>query len=412
MYQSSRPLESFQISKPAEDIQERLSAKIQIEILKQDGKIPFSQFMQMALYEPGLGYYQNNLHKFGEKGDFITAPEMGNNFARCLANSVCQLFQSPSQTLSAKQTYQNIVEIGAGSGVLAANLLIELEKLGALPLQYLILEPSAALQHQQKAQLTKKIPELIARVSWISQLPDNFDGFIIANEVLDAIPFERIQRSDNKWLQLGVELDNESFIDCRMESIDESLLPPILVLSDSAEAGVSTHQYSNGYITEYRPLVKSWIKMLAKSLNKGAIMLIDYGYAESEYYHPQRSQGSLTCFIDHHSHSDPFQYVGIQDITAHVDFTEVARSSVQSNLEVSGYTTQAGFLLENGITKMADEISENDADSEEQRYQRSQELQKLLMPGQMGEVIKVILLSKDLDIDIKGFTLQDHLHRL
>ena len=399
MNQSSKPLESFQISEQAKDIQDRLSAKIQSEIFSQDGKIPFSQFMQMSLYEPGLGYYQNNLHKFGEKGDFITAPEMGNNFAKCLARSVRQFFLD-----SSKEMPRCLLEIGAGSGILALNLLTELGQTGTLPDKYLILEPSAQLRSQQKELLKKHLPDYSSSIEWINQLPEKIHGLILANEVVDAIPCERIKRVDGQWLQLGVSHNKQEFIDCLMPLNNDYELPGPLSGKDTVNS------YQDDYTTEYRPLAKGWIKALANSLDSGAILLVDYGYSESEFYHPQRVLGSLTCFISHHSNSQPLQYVGLQDITAHVDFTQIARTAFDNSLEISGYTTQAGFLLENGITDINDEISENEAP--EQRYKRSQELQKLLMPGQMGEVIKVILLSKNLESEIKGFTLQDHLHRL
>lgn len=398
MNQSSKPLESFQISELAKDIQDRLSAKIQSEIIKQGGKVSFSRFMQMALYEPGLGYYQNNLHKFGEKGDFITAPEMGNNFAKCLARSVRRFFSDSIEPTKV------LIEIGAGSGILAVNLLTELQQLDALPAQYLILEPSALLQSQQKALLKQRLPDYFCKIKWLDQLPQKLHGLILANEVVDAIPCERIKRVNGHWIQLGVTHDQGGFIECQMPlAISEDLPGPL--------SGKNTQdRYQNEYTTECRPLVKGWIKALANSLDSGAILLVDYGYSEAEFYHPQRIQGSLSCFIGHHSHSEPLQYVGLQDITAHVDFTQIARTAFENSLEISGFTTQAGFLLENGITEMSDEVSENE--TPEQRYQRSQELQKLLMPGQMGEVIKVILLSKNLECEVKGFTLQDHLHRL
>lgn len=398
MNQSSKSLESFRISEQAKDIQKSLSMKIQAEIITQDGKISFSQFMQMALYEPGLGYYQNNLQKFGEEGDFITAPEMGNNFAKCLARSVQKFF---SDSIEATK---KLLEIGAGSGILAANLLLELEQLNALPAQYLILEPSAQLRSQQKSLLEQRLPGYFSNIKWLDQLPQKLDGLILANEVVDAIPCERIKRVNGQWLQTGVSYEKGEFIECLMPLSNGEDLPSPLTGKDTQE------RYQNKYTTEYRSLMKGWIKALANSLDSGAILLVDYGYSESEFYHPQRMQGSLACFIGHHSHSEPLQYVGLQDITAHVDFTQIARLAFDNSLEISGYTTQAGFLLENGITELSDKASENE--TPEHRYKRSQELQKLLMPGQMGEVIKVVLLTKNLECEIKGFTLQDHLHRL
>ena len=397
MNQSSVSIESFDISEEAKLIQLELSAKIKQEIERQGGKIPFSTFMQMALYQPGLGYYQNNLHKFGEKGDFVTAPEMGANFAKCLANSVRDYLSSNSDKL-------NLLEVGAGSGILAADLLDKLESLSALPNQYFILETSAELKAQQQKLLQDRQKNYFKNIEWISELPQNFHGIILANEVIDAIPCERIVKSNNHWIRMGVSFKNGKFEDCLLDKVDIADLPEELKINgDSGE-------YPEGYRTEYRPLAKGWINALSSSLEQGAILLVDYGYAETELYHPQRTTGSLTCFIKHHSHSEPYKYVGLQDITAHVDFTQIARNADEYSLEVEGFTTQAGFLLENGITESSERLAEQETD--EQRYQRSQELQKLLMPGQMGEVIKVMLLGKNFDGEIKGFSLQDHLHRL
>lgn len=407
MNQNSKLFESFEISDQAKTINELLSAKIRVEINQTNGKIPFSKFMQMALYESKLGYYQNNLHKFGEKGDFITAPEMGKNFAKCIANSISPFFQQSPDHLDHSvhiEQQKSILEIGAGSGALAVNLLSELAELSALPEQYWILEPSASLQNMQQIKLKESLPDYFPYVKWVSKLPENMTGIIIANEVVDAIPCERIKRQNNQWHQLGVTYKNAQFEQCMTKLVDDSELPKILTQRESSK------NYSDGYHAEYRPLVNGWIKSLAKTLHQGAIILLDYGYSESELYHPQREQGSLSCFINHHTHSEPFQFVGLQDITAHVDFTQIARVAYENSLVISGYTTQAGFLLENGITEISEVFEENE--TPQQRYQRSQELQKLLMPGQMGEVIKVILLSKELNVGIKGFTLQDHLHRL
>jgi len=397
MNQSSNPLQSFDISEEGKAIQTNLSSKIQSEIIEQGGKIPFSKFMQMALYQPELGYYQNNLHKFGEKGDFITAPEMGSNFAKCLASGLVDFISSGNGNL-------RLMEIGAGSGILAANLLDELKHLGALPNQYLILEPSAELQAQQKSLLLSRHREYFENIIWISELPEDFRGIILANEVVDAIPCERMVRKDSLWRKLGVSYKGGEFVDCLLDEVKVDDLP------ESLKTTGYLGDYPEGYMAEYRPLVKGWIRAISNSLKQGAIILFDYGYAESELYHPQRLAGSLTCFINHYSHSDPYQYIGLQDITAHVDFTQIAQTAHEFSLEVEGYTTQAGFLLENGIIEISEKLAKNE--SEEQRYKRSQELQKLLMPGQMGEVIKVILLSKNLEPEIKGLSLQDHLHRL
>jgi len=395
MKQSSKPIDSFEMSEEAIEIQKLLTERIIFEIDKQGGKLPFSQFMQMALYQPKLGYYQNRLHKFGDKGDFITAPEIGRYFAQSVAASTSRCFN--------KNNNQSILEIGAGSGALAANLLKSLEKLKSLPEEYLILEPSAQLQAQQKALLKESMPKYFSKIKWLDKLPNGVDGVVIANEVADAIPCERIKFTNNQWVRLGVSHQNGCLQISDMDVISEGKLPQSLT-EDGSE------KFVEGYITEYRPMLDGWIKSLANSLHQGAILLIDYGYPESEFYHPQRTSGTLNCFIRHHQQDDPLQLIGLQDITAHVDFSQIARVADSNGLEVSGYTTQAGFLLENGITEFCDKDSNQQTN--EQRYRISQEIQKLLMPGQMGEVFKVICLTKNFPTEIKGFSLQDHLHRL
>lgn len=397
MNQTSKRLDSFEISQPALEVQQALTRLIIEEIEKQGGYMTFSQFMQMALYQPEFGYYQNGLHKFGEKGDFVTAPEISRYFAQSLANSIANCFTQNKQ--------YSILELGAGSGILASNLLNYLnqeESQGnCLPEKYLILEPSAQLQTQQKQLLKEKNTAFFDRVKWISEMPSSFDGLVIANEVADAIPCERIKKQGDKWYRIGVTHREGVIQESVMEPVRDSELPSVL--------NESNH-WPDGYTTEYRPIIKGWIKSLSQMLNSGAIILIDYGYSQSELYHPQRMTGSLNCFINHHQHDNPLEFVGLQDITAHVDFTQIAAIADDNDLQVSGYTTQAGFLLENGIMQICEQDCLDKTD--EQRYQISQELQKLVMPGQMGEVFKVICLRKELETQIKGFTLQDHLHRL
>lgn len=399
MNEAQRTLDSFEISESAKAIQNQLHQLVCQSIHDAGGKISFSQFMSMALYQPTLGYYQNDLQKFGDKGDYVTAPEMGRLFAQCIANSISKLFKQGGELAN-----QSILEIGAGSGSLVINLMQSLHQLNALPSSYLILEPSSSLQKQQREKVASCIPEISDKVQWISELPRAFNGVILANEVIDAIPFERVKKDNGQWRKLGVGLEFEQLTNSLMNPVVDESLPGPLVAEQFSE------EYVDGYTTEYRPLVNGWIKSLSSALNTGAIMLIDYGYAAAEFYHPQRSAGSLNCFIRHHQHDDPYQLVGLQDITAHVDFTQVALAASKNELNVDGFTTQAGFLLENGITQIAEQ--QNTDVPAEVRYQRSRELQQLLMPGQMGEVIKVILLSKSLNSEISGFSMQDHLHRL
>lgn len=369
------------------------------------GNISFAEFMHAALYEPELGYYQNQLHKLGEKGDFVTAPELGDLFAQCLANSLL--------SLEAEMT-QAILEIGAGTGRMAAGVLLSLAKANQCPLQYSILEPSASLQSLQRQTIETRFNEvlspeqallLLERVVWLSRLPDHFNGVILANEVMDAIACERLVKQGDGWFRLGVGFDGQDFGWQVLDQVGNDELPQVL--------HTNLQLYCDHYVTEVRPLLKPWLKGLANSLHRGCVVLIDYGYPQVEYYHPQRLSGSLRCFSRHQASDDPLLLLGLQDITAHVDFTQVALDAQQAGFEVTGFTTQAGFLLENGI-EACQPFSHELAEQDEliQTVRLSQEIQKLLLPGQMGEVFKVICLNKNYSSIPCGFGLQDHLHRL
>ncbi len=400
--QPSPSLENLAISESAKSIQEQLCEKIRNAIDHAGGQITFSEFVRYSLYSPSLGYYQNELQTFGELGDFVTAPELGQLFAAGIANSLGEL-------LATESSY-SLLEIGAGTGALAVELLNQLEAQDQLPKQYLILEPSASLQKLQKQHINQCTSAIRTKVEWITALPSHFEGIILANEVADAIPFERVSWVAGQWRRLGVSYDNAGFKDCLMDVIEPE------VVNQQLDKLAATGELVEGYTTEYRPQLNGWIKSLDNCLESGAVLLFDYGYVASEYYHPQRASGTLNCFVRHHRHDDPFRFIGLQDITAHVDFSQLARTAVQGSLEVCGFTTQAAFLLENEVAQKAETLAINI--SEEQRFGLSQQMQKLLMPGQMGEVIKAILLTKSNQPNnssfdaIKGFSLQDHLHRL
>lgn len=390
----NKPLEQqFELSAEALAVSDALRKVIEQQVIDCHGFLPFSEFMKTALYYPELGYYQNRQQKFGKSGDFITAPEMGKAFAYSLANSM--------QDYLVDITNSNILEIGAGSGILAVNLVTSLAEFKALPQHYFILEPSPQLQAQQRALIEETVPEHLNRFVWLQSLPTDFNGILLANEVLDAIPCERVVLKDKKWHRKGVGIEQNELVE---------LLRPVENLEELPKPLLGLDAFPEDYETEYRPLLAGWLKALAHSIASGAILLIDYGYNEVEYYHPQRVSGSLSCFVRHKVHSDPLKLIGLQDITAHVDFSHVAQLADLNGLEVHGYTTQAGFLLANGVTEFNQVLAEKLP--EKARYRLSQELQMLLMPGQMGEVVKVISIATDNSIVLKGFELQDHLHRL
>jgi len=380
----------IQISAKAQQINQQLVGLIADKIKQNNRGISFAEYMQLALYAPSLGYYQNGLQKFGAQGDFITAPEMGDLFAYGLVNSIISLDEKLSD---------HLLEIGAGTGQLAGDILLQLEALGRAPEQYFILEPSANLQALQFETIQSKVPQLIDRVKWLKALPQNFHGVIFANEVLDAIPCERIEKTESGWQQLGVTFKNGQFDWKIIDDIAAEDLPELL------QGGA----FIEGYISETRPLVDSWINSLSDCLEQGLILLFDYGYPQLEYYHPQRTDGSLRCFTNHQAHSQPLELTGLQDITAHVDFTQVAKAAIESGLEIDGFTSQAGFLLENRILER---VEANHSSDNATNYAMSQQVQKLTAPGQMGEVIKVIGLSKKVNSTPSGFTLQDQLYRL
>ncbi len=365
---------------------EQVTTHIRKKIEEIGGKISFAKYMDLALYAPGLGYYCAGLQKFGEKGDFITAPEISPLFSRCLANQ-CQQVLS---TLNAPQ----ILEFGAGSGIMAADILCELEQLNCLPEHYLILELSAELQQRQHQTIKKHVPHLLERVRWIHHWPEKpFNGVILANEVLDAMPVRRIQWQGDAIIERMV-CWQDGFTWCDGDDINPEHL---------------TFRHVTGYTSEYNEALDSWIKQAGDSLQNGMILAIDYGYNRQEYYHPQRSDGTLRCHYQHHAHNNPLILPGLQDITAHVDFTAVAQAAIAADLSVAGYTSQAFFLLANGLTERAEA---NYPETVPAQLQLAQQIKKLTMPDAMGETFKVIALTRNIDIPLTGFMMQDYRGRL
>ncbi|MDT8283438.1 MAG: SAM-dependent methyltransferase [Gammaproteobacteria bacterium] len=362
------------------------------------GWIRFSEFMNISLYQPGLGYYSGGLQKFGEQGDFITAPEVSSLFGQCLAGQVTDILQNMALGDEAC-----IIEFGAGSGTLAIDILLRLEKLGLLPEKYLILELSAELQHRQQQTIKQKAVHLYDRVQWLNQLPDDVSkAVVIANEVLDAMPVECFSVSDKdvQALMVGVE--------------DEKLVTAYVVDHEASEKIDSIKQrseivFTEDYGSEYNPAITGWLSALENKLEQAVILLIDYGYNEKEYYHADRSMGTLMCYYQHKAHSDYFWWPGLQDITAFVNFTDVAYGAVASGLEVSGYTTQAAFLLANGLFELHAEQVTDDA---QQQIKLSQQIKTLTLPSEMGERFKVIALTKNYNEPLQGFSLLDLRNRL
>lgn len=348
--------------------------------------------MDAALYTPGLGYYSNGLMPFGEQGDFITAPESGDLFARCLARSLAPVL---------KQGSASLLELGAGSGVLAADLLCVLQRIDALPERYAILERSPAMRALQQARIAQLPGKLQARVEWLDELPRDWVGIILGNEVADALPVRRFHYRENDVYEIGVKVFAGAL-----------QLQEIRADAESAERiTLLAQQYAweEGYQTEYCPALNDWVKSLAGCLKQGVLLLIDYGYGRAEYYHPQRSMGTLICHYRHQAHDNVLWYPGLQDITAFVDFTSVAEAATEAGLVFMGYTSQARFLVGAGIDQV---MSESDPDDLPDFLKMTSDAKRLMLPGEMGDRFKVIGFSRNLNQEIPGFDSQDLRSRL
>ena len=363
---------------------ERLRDLIQQDIAKQGGWIPFSRFMELALYAPGLGYYTAGARKFGAAGDFVTAPEISPLFGRTLARQVAQVMQHSAPY---------IMELGAGSGKLAVDLLLELEQMGNLPERYAILEVSADLRERQRTLLQERASHLLDRVHWLNDLPDSANGAIIGNEVLDALPVHLVRWADDGIVERGVVNKGNHFAWQERQT-------GVPALHQAAQR-ISVPE---DYLSEISLATRGLIHSLCERLTQGALLFIDYGFGASEYYHPQRTRGTLMCHYRHHAHDDPFFLVGLQDITAHVDFSAILESAANCGAELLGYTTQAYFLINCGITEL---LAESNPEKARDHLQLSNQLQKLTSPAEMGELFKVIALGKGIEEPLMGFASGD-----
>jgi SAM-dependent MidA family methyltransferase len=372
---------------------EWLQQLIRREMENAGGSIGFDHFMQLALYAPGLGYYSAGKHKFGQEGDFITAPEMGPLFARCLAHQCAPILRQPDNA--------DMLEAGAGSGVLAADLLLELETLDALPRHYYILELSPALRARQAQTLSQRAAHLAARVRWLDDLPRaGFRGVVLANELLDAMPVQRFVLDASGIQEQCVTWHDGAFA-WHARAADTALIRHI-------EARMNVRALVPGYASEIGLQAEAWVRGMGELLECGLLLLIDYGFPRAEFYHPQRDGGTLMCHYRHRAHGNPLILPGLQDITAHIDFTAIAEAGTDAGLSLLGYTSQAAFLLASGITQFAEQGAEN----ERARVLRAQEIKKLTLPQEMGELFKVMAFGRGPDITLTGFALQDRRGRL
>ncbi len=374
----------------ARALSQRLTDLIRAEIAGASGAIPFARFMELALYAPGLGYYSAGSTKFGAAGDFITAPELGPVFAQCLARQCAQILGALPRG--------DILEAGAGSGALAVQMLLELERLEQLPARYLILEVSGALRARQQARFAEQAPQLLERVHWLDDLPPaGFRGVVLGNELLDAMPVERFRVGANGVVQLLIGWQENRFVWHEARA------------NDALHARVTALGLPEGYVSEIGFAAEGWVRSIADILEQGALLLVDYGFPRAEFYHPQRATGTIMCHYRPRAHADPLTLVGLQDITAHVDFSAVATAGAESGLSLLGYSSQALFLLGCGLDELATRIDQADARA---YLQFTNAVKKLTLPHEMGELFKAIALGRGIDSALIGFRLQDRRDRL
>jgi SAM-dependent MidA family methyltransferase len=367
---------------------EKLARLIAGEIRRGGGWIPFARYMELALYAPGLGYYMAGARKLGRDGDFVTAPEISRLYGRTLARQVAQL---------ARLGFGEILEIGAGSGALAADLLAELEALGCPPERYLVLELSPDLRDRSRDTLAARVPRLLERVAWLSRLPPSFTGIVIGNEVLDAMPVHVFERQGPRVVELGVTLSGGRF---KWSPRDSGPAP--------AEPDPACFP-ADGYRSEIHWVARAFVRSLGAALARGVALLVDYGFPRDEYYHPQRARGTLMCHYRHRAHDDPFFLPGLQDMTAHLDFSAIAQAGREGGLDLLGYTSQAQFLVNCGITGI---LAETPADDAVTYAPLAAQAHQLLSPAEMGELFKVIALGKEVTAPLAGFTQGDRSHTL
>jgi SAM-dependent MidA family methyltransferase len=379
---------------------------IRHDIAEQGGWIPFARYMELALYAPALGYYTAGAHKLGAAGDFVTAPELSPLFGRTLARQVAEIMASSAP---------HILELGAGSGKLAADMLGELERIGSLPDSYAILEVSADLRARQKTLLKVRLPHLINRVHWLDALPEKFSGAIIANEVLDALPVHLVhwcadRDSSRQSCDVGMNPDLQNHgcaIYERGVAIGDNGFGVNNFIWQERAIGAAALLHAaqqivvpDDYVSEICLAARGLVNSLASCMDQGVLLFIDYGFGAREFYHPQRSSGTLMCHYRHHAHDDPFFLPGLQDITAHVNFTDIAECGIDAGLELLGYTSQAFFLINCGITEL---IKDTSPENLRDYLPLSAQLQKLTSPAEMGELFKVIALGKKMANPLAGF---------
>ncbi len=365
--------------------QQAMRELLEKEIRAAGGAIPFDRYMELALYAPGLGYYVSGAHKFGAGGDFVTAPEISPYFGYCLGRQCAQIL--PSLPLE-------ILEFGAGTGAMAMQILQELDRLQPdWEVNYRILEPSPELRQRQHECLLDGPPHLLDRVSWVAEVPEGFSGVVLANEVLDAMPVHVFRRGEK-----GIEEQWVSREHGRLKLVWRKARGALKRAVKAIEA--SRGEFAPDYVSEVNLRLAPWLEMLGQRVDAAVMLFIDYGYTASEYYHPQRSMGTLICHYRHQAHEDVLLRPGLQDITANVDFSAVHQAAVEAGFDLLGFNTQAGFLLGCGLDDM---LAQSDAEDVEAHMAAVQGVKQLVLPDAMGERFKVIALGKNLNMNLRGF---------
>ncbi|GLQ99509.1 class I SAM-dependent methyltransferase [Dyella mobilis] len=380
------PLKTSRLPEPSAD--ERAHSERLLQHLREHiaghGPMPFSQYMERCLYAPGLGYYSAGKTKFGEAGDFVTAPELGDLFARCVVQTV-----QPVMVMLGDEA--DFLELGGGSGAFADAALRAFADAGALPRRYLILEPSADLRERQRERIAAAFPpEVAERVAWIDRPPEeSWRGVLFANEVIDALPATRFTTRHGEVYEEYVALDGEG----HLLRVDR----PADVLVSGAVRHVERdlgREFEDGYRSEILPQLPYWIQAVAGSLEAGLMLFIDYGYVRREFYLPERQDGTLMAHYRHRAHGDPFHLPGLNDLTASVDFTALAEAGNSAGFGVAAYLPQAQFLIAAGLQQVFEHAYEQADDAS--RLRLAQQVRKLTLPDQMGESFQAMLFAKGL----------------
>ena len=371
-----------------------LALRISEAVGEAGGWLRFDEWMRRALYEPGLGYYSGGSRKFGAEGDFVTAPEISPLFGECVAAQCAQWFDEGVEPA--------VLEFGAGSGALAAQVLARLDALGFPGAQYRIVELSGELRERQRETIAARAPQAAARVRWLDALPDRIDGVVLGNELLDAMPVRLFRLEAGAVLERGVSLSRGAF-ELAERPADAAFEAAVRAALD--RSGWAAHGgWPDGYCSELGEQAAAWVGSVASRIGRGAMLLLDYGFPRAEYYHPQRAQGTLMCHYRHRAHADPLWMPGLQDITAHVDFGAVRDAALAGGLELLGYASQANFLLNCGLLERFARASGGDAIGQ---ARASRAVQKLVSEAEMGELFKAIAFGRGVGGDALGFRRRD-----